>query len=120
MLIIREFKMNDLTRTISAWNLPDRVTMNDFSSEKKFLLNSSKEWRMRMRGILSAYMLLFEQKAVVCQMNYLSECLGLDTPCFANCNISWPDCPTLFICSCILPNILSNNFLVHTCWGKQT
>lgn len=34
--------MNDLTRTITAWNLPDGVTMNDFSPEKKFLLNSSK------------------------------------------------------------------------------
>lgn len=48
--LTREFKMNDLTRTIPAWNLPVRVTMNDFSCEKKFLLNSSKEWRMRMRG----------------------------------------------------------------------
>lgn len=41
--------MNDLTRTIPARNLPDSVTMNDFSSEKKFLLNSSKEWSMKMR-----------------------------------------------------------------------
>lgn len=34
-------------------------------------------------------MVLFEQKVVVGQMNYLSKCLGLDSPCFANCNTSW-------------------------------
>lgn len=53
-ILRRTFKRNDLTRTIPAWNLPDPVTMNDFSSEKKFLLNSSKEWSMKMR-LVSGY-----------------------------------------------------------------
>lgn len=61
--------MSDLTRTIRARNLSDGIKMNDFSPDKKSLLNSWKEWRMRLRGVSECSHVTFEPKEVACPMN---------------------------------------------------